>query len=130
MLIEKMEGNILDVCVNISNKSAAENTGMLLKAISNHCPKIKYLITHVGPKDLIYLKSLLMNCRNLESLYLNSLDENDIGDKLLDLITKFSPKSLWEYSIDAFEKFFESYRKRKLLCFNITYDTEYSQTSI
>jgi hypothetical protein len=60
--------------------------------------KIKYLITHLGPKDLIYLKSLLMNCRNLKEIYLNSLN---VRDKLLDIITKFSPnlsKALIEYS--------------------------------
>jgi hypothetical protein len=130
MLIEKTEGKILYVSVDTSNKSA-ESTGMLLKAISNHCPKIKNLTTHLGPKDLIYLKYLLINCRNLKILQLNSLNENnDVGDKLLDILTKFSPKSLnyicisggWEYSIDAFERFFESYRERKLLYFNIVDD--------
>jgi hypothetical protein len=129
MLIEKTKGNILDISVDTSNKSA-ENTGMLLNAISNHCPKVENLNMHLGLKDLIYLKSLLMNCRNLKSLDLNGLNENnDIGDKLLDILTKFSPKSLndiiirgnLKYSIDTFEKFFESYRERKLHRFNISY---------
>jgi hypothetical protein len=127
MLIEKTEGNILNVFVDTSNKSA-ENTGMLLKAISNHCIKINRLNICLGPKDLIYLESLIKNCRNLNSLNLNSLNENnDIGDKLLNILTKFSPKSLnnitisgyWKYSIDAFEKIFEGYRGRKLLFFNV-----------
>jgi hypothetical protein len=132
MLIEKTKGNISDVFVNTSNKSA-ENSGMLFKAISNHCPKIKYLTTHLGPEDLIYLKSLLKNCRNLKSLWLDSLNENDdIGDKLLDILTKFSPKSLvgitissdWRYTIEAFERFFESYRERKLFYFDIYFDID------
>jgi hypothetical protein len=64
-----------------------------------------------------------MNCRSLISICLNSLDDdNDIGDELLDILIKFSPKSLidvsisanWKYSIEAFERFFESYRERKL----------------
>jgi hypothetical protein len=128
MLIEKTKGNISNVSIYTSNKSA-ENTGMLLKAISNHCPKIEHLHTYLGPKDLIYLESLLKNCKNLISIDLNSLNEiNDIGDKLLDILTKFSPKSLnyiaisgdWEYSIDAFKQFFESYRERKLCFFDIS----------
>jgi hypothetical protein len=132
MLIDKTKGNISNVSVYTSNKSA-EYTGMLLEAISNHCPKIEYLSTHLGSKDLIYLKSLLTNCRNLISLSLNSLNENDdIGDKLLDTLTKFSPESLiditisasWKYSIDAFEKFFESYRGRKLHHFDIHDDDD------
>jgi hypothetical protein len=94
MLIEKTEGNISNVSVHTFNKSV-KNTGMLLKAISNHCPKIEHLNTYLGPNDLIYLESLLKNCRNLKRVYLDSLDENnDIGDKLLDILTKFSPKSL------------------------------------
>jgi hypothetical protein len=127
MLIEKTKGNIVYLYVNTFNRSA-ENTGMLLKAISNHCPKIEHLHTYLGPKDLIYLESLLKNCRNLMSINLNALNEiNDIGDKLLGILIKFSPKSLsditvsgdWLYSIDAFEQFFESYRERKLYLFNI-----------
>jgi hypothetical protein len=128
VLIEKTRGNILDVSVNISNRYA-RNTGILLKAISNNCPKIKLLSAQLRFEDLIYLKLLLMNCKNLNKLYLYSLmDENNyIGDELLDILTKFSPKSLnyitiskdWRYSIDAFENFFESYRERKLLYFNV-----------
>jgi hypothetical protein len=131
MLIDKTKGYVSDVSIYASNKSV-ENTGMLLEAISNHCPKIEYLNTHLGPKDLIYLKSLLMNCRNLISICLNSLydEDDDIGDELLGILTKFSPKSLtditisgdWEYSIEVFENFFESYRDRKLLCFDINDD--------
>lgn len=70
-----------------------------------------------------------MNCRNLIKLYLSSLRSNDdaIGNELLDILIKFSPKSLtnitlsgnWWYSIDAFENFFESYRERKSLYFGI-----------
>jgi hypothetical protein len=131
MLIEKTKGNISGVIVDTYNKSV-ENTGMLLKAISSHCPKIEYLNTKLGSKDLIYLKSLLMSCRNLKSLCLNNLNENcnNIGDNLLDILAKFSPKTLidieisgkWEYSIVAFVNFFESYRERKLHQFNIAYD--------
>ncbi|PKC54042.1 hypothetical protein RhiirA1_478096 [Rhizophagus irregularis] len=58
-------------------------------------------------------------------------DENDnIGDNLLDILTNFSPKSLtkivigagWKYSVDAFERFFESCRERKLYFFGITHN--------
>uniref|UniRef100_U9ULJ8 F-box domain-containing protein n=1 Tax=Rhizophagus irregularis (strain DAOM 181602 / DAOM 197198 / MUCL 43194) TaxID=747089 RepID=U9ULJ8_RHIID len=130
MLIEKTKGNISDVSIKTLDISV-ENTGMLLKAISNHCPKIEQLTTHLGPNDLIYVRSLLMNCKILVRLSLDSLgscNENyGIGDELLDILTKFSLKTLTHitingnlvYSIDAFEKFFESCRGRKLLYFNI-----------
>ncbi|PKC60723.1 hypothetical protein RhiirA1_467643 [Rhizophagus irregularis] len=130
-LIEKTEGNISNISsLSFLNfNSSTEYTGIFLKAISNHCPKIKNLATHIGPEDLKYVKSLLMNCRNLISLNLDSLRENNnnIGDELLDILTKFSPRCLtnimisgdWKYSIDSFENYFESYRERKSLRFMI-----------
>lgn len=59
-----------------------------------------------------------MNCRNLTYLEFRRLNEYLIGDELLDILTKFSPISLtkislsscWEYSIDMFKSFLESYR--------------------
>ncbi|GBC02361.1 hypothetical protein RclHR1_04590014 [Rhizophagus clarus] len=130
MLIKKTKGNILRVFIYTFNKTA-ENSGMLLETISNHCPKIEYIGTYLRPKDLIYVESLLMNCRNLISLSLDNLNETDnIGDELLDILTKYSPKSLthisisghWKYSIVAFKKFLESYRERKSLELCITVD--------
>ncbi|GBB98243.1 hypothetical protein RclHR1_03180008 [Rhizophagus clarus] len=136
-LIENTKGNISCISVYTYNKSV-ESTGMLLKAIYNHCPKIENLATYIVPSDLIYVKSLVMNCRNLInlSLILKNLNEDgDVGDELLDILTKFSSKYLahirisgvWNYSIDAFEKYFESYRGRKLFSF---YIYEYPKGSI
>ena len=59
------------------------------------------------------------------------INGNYIGDELLDILTKFSPNSLtdiiisgsWEYSIDAFERFFESCRERTLLYFGVIRDS-------
>jgi hypothetical protein len=127
MLIEKTEGNISYVYIDMANRDA-ENTGMLIKAIANNCPKIEYLSTYLGPEDLVHVKLLLLNCSKLSRLRLKNLYENNkIGDELLDILTKFSPLSLnniklsggWKYSIDAIERFFESYRGRKLLEFGI-----------
>ena len=103
---------------------------MLIKAIANNCPNIKTLCTLIEPKDFTYIKLLLLNCRYLESIVLDNLDfhvsENgNIGDELLDILTRFSPNSLteirisssWKYSTEAFEQFFESCRERNLCHF-------------
>ncbi|GBB99584.1 hypothetical protein RclHR1_03570012 [Rhizophagus clarus] len=132
LLIEKTKGNILEVSVETTNKTA-KNTGMLIKAIANNCPSINFLSTYIEPNDFIHVKSLLKNCRHLKIIRLDSLnffvDVNDsnIGDVLLDNLAKFSPKSLdniaisecWKYSIDSCERFFESYRKQTLKSFGI-----------
>ena len=122
MLIEKTNGTILDVdiCINNDNENA-ENTGMFIDAISKNCPKIKTLYIYLHPKDFAHIKLLLLNCRCLEYIWFGSLESgnDNIGDELLDILTKFSSKSLtdiriakYNYSIDAFEQFFESCRER------------------
>jgi hypothetical protein len=107
MLIEKTKGNISYISVYTSNKSV-RNTGMLLKAISNYCPKIEHLNICHGHKDFIYLKSLLMNCRNLKRLFLNSLYDEVYGIRyeLLGILTKFSPESIYKINGCRLEIFF------------------------
>src|ERR1044072_8971838 len=85
ILIEKANGNILEVSTNTFDERS-ENTGMLIKAIANNCPKITWLSTHLVPEDFILLKSLLLNCENLKKVILDSLilneNDDDIGDEL------------------------------------------------
>ncbi|RIA91066.1 hypothetical protein C1645_768448 [Glomus cerebriforme] len=134
MLIEKTKGNILRVFIDATNRYA-QNTGMLIKAIAENCPKIKFLYTYIEPNDFIHVRSLLINCRNLEEVIFDSLNifiNNNIGDELLDNFTKFSPSSLiditisgdWKYSIDALELFFESCRERTLFNFDIIHNSK------
>jgi hypothetical protein len=136
-LVEKTRGNISRIyiyTINLANR-AATNTGMLIKSIAKNCPKIKFLRTYLEPEDFIHVKSLLLNCRNLEDIsfdninfFVNESDDN-VGDELLNILAKFSPKSLthitisgsWKYSIDTFERFFASYRGKFILHFYIEY---------
>ncbi|CAB5344641.1 unnamed protein product [Rhizophagus irregularis] len=132
LLIEKTIGNITRIHIITTNKTAKE-AGILIKAISDNCPKINDLRTYIEPKDFIYIKSLLLNCRSLNAISLNSLEffinenDNNIGDELLNIFISFSPKSLnsifisgfWKYSIDTFTQFFESFREQPLYCFGI-----------
>ncbi|CAB5353193.1 unnamed protein product [Rhizophagus irregularis] len=69
-LVEKTRGNISQVNIY----TIAENTGMLIKAIANNCSNIEQLSTYLVPEDFDYVKSLLLNCKNLIYLGLNSLD--------------------------------------------------------
>src|SRR5581483_11312027 len=100
---------------------------MLIKSIANNCPKVKELFTFLAPEDFNYVELLLLKCRFLEAIWFRSnlvsyANENNIGDVLLNILTKFSPNSLtkiyissgWEYSLDALNRFFESFRERTL----------------
>ena len=61
---------------------------------------------------------------------------DNTGDELLDILTKYSPNSLteirissgWKYSIEAFERFFESCRKRPLSYFGFIVENMYCTT--
>ncbi|RIA87518.1 hypothetical protein C1645_807280 [Glomus cerebriforme] len=139
MLIEKTKGNLSHIDIYNIDGDVAKNTKMFIKAIANNCPNLKLLFTFIEPKDFIHIKSLLINCKYLKALRLDSLDvdENDnIGDELLDILTKFSPISLndiaisggWKYSIDTFERFLESYRERSLHYFYLIYNVQYCIT--
>ncbi|PKY62105.1 hypothetical protein RhiirA4_488014, partial [Rhizophagus irregularis] len=135
LLIEKTIGNISIIYITVTNKTAKE-AGILIKAIADNCPKISDLYTYIEPKDFIHVKTLLLNCRFLRTIELRSLEffinenDNNIGDELLDIFILFSPKSLdnihisgfWKYSIDAFNRFFEGFRKRPLQYFDIIFD--------
>ncbi|GES74420.1 hypothetical protein GLOIN_2v1782082 [Rhizophagus clarus] len=83
ILIGKTKGNISQIIINTVNKTAAENSGM---SIANN---------------------------EFDSLNILMNESNNFGDELLDILTKFSPKSLigislsedWKYSTNAFELF-------------------------
>ena len=72
LLVEKTKGNISQIYIYTTNK-AAKNTGMLIKAIANNCPKIERLSTYIKPKDFIHVKSLLLNCRSLTFIRFDGL---------------------------------------------------------
>ena len=126
MLIEKTNGNISEIDI-----SKVKDTGMLIKAIANNCPKIEKLAIYPEYEDFIHIKLLLLNCRQLKCLELSNSDYISIpmkenGDELLDILAKFSPNSLteitfynMEYSIDVLEQFLESCRERTLHYFGI-----------
>src|SRR5581483_1886714 len=126
-LIKNTKGSISRVWINNIDNSKAENMGVLINAIANNCPKVKYLFIPLEPKDFIYVKDLLLNCKYLRYILFENENDNDdvnynIGDELLNILTKFSPKSLiilrlkgnWKYSIDIFKEFFESCREKTI----------------
>ncbi|PKC56105.1 hypothetical protein RhiirA1_542241 [Rhizophagus irregularis] len=131
MLIEKTKGNISRIYVYTTDKWA-KDTELLIQAVSKNCPKIKFLRTYIEPKYFINIKSVLLNCKNLEKLRLDNInrpryDEENTGDELLNILSEFSPDSLinitlsedWKFSIDTLTRFLESYRVRTLNEFDI-----------
>jgi hypothetical protein len=133
MLIKKTHGNISGVAIISDAYKDTKDITMFIEAIVENCPKIRALRTHIEPKYFINIKQLLLNCKKLEGIWFDSLDTivgaGENGDELLDILTKFSPSTLtkiyisrdWKYSIDSFEKFFESCRERRLRHFGFVH---------
>jgi hypothetical protein len=130
LLIEKSKGNILEINIYTKNENA-ENAGSLIKTISRKCPKIEKLSTHLDLVDLSYLKELLINCNYLKYLRLDCLrpKTENVGDEILDIIVKYSSFTLkeihlsdtWVISVCGFERFFESWKGRNPVDFEIIY---------
>ncbi|GES78731.1 hypothetical protein GLOIN_2v1545329 [Rhizophagus clarus] len=130
LLIEKSKGNILEINIYTKNENA-ENAGSLIKTISRKCPKIEKLTTHLDHIGLKYLKELLINCNYLKYLRLDCLHPKpeNMGDEILDIIIRYSPFTLkeihlsdtWMFSVDGFKRFFESWKGRNLIDFEIIY---------
>ncbi|GBB87122.1 hypothetical protein RclHR1_13580002 [Rhizophagus clarus] len=136
LLIKKTRGDLLHFLIDIkTGELFIKNTGALIKEISIHCPNIKILYTFIESKDFIHVQSLLLNCSKLQELRFYSLnnssndddDDDNVGDELLDILSSINLISLnnillsedWGYSIGALERFFESFREKNLLSFNI-----------
>ncbi|RGB34294.1 hypothetical protein C1646_760707 [Rhizophagus diaphanus] len=130
-LIENSKGNI-EIFSFYTGFCHNENTGLLIKAISRNCPKIKELTTYLGSEDLNYLKELLVNCNYLEKIEFFSLELDKveyIGDEICDILAEYSPKTLhkimlsdnWMFSINGLKRFLESWRGRRPLSFSIDY---------
>ncbi|EXX78409.1 hypothetical protein RirG_015240 [Rhizophagus irregularis DAOM 197198w] len=119
MLIEKSNGNILEINILKMKVHDPIYTKKLIITISKCCPKIKrFTIINIEPENFEDLKEIFLNCTQLEMLALLDSKEHN-GDKLLEIISDYSPETLCEYSfnliftIEGLEIFFENWKKRK-----------------
>jgi hypothetical protein len=138
MLIEKSNGNILEIniyrecCMHEERVHDPIYTNKLIMTISKCCPKIKRLTINIEPENLEDLKEIFLNCTQLEMMGFLLDSEEHNGDKLLEIISDYSPETLYEcsfyrtensiFTTEGLEKFFENWKKRKPLIFNIIQD--------
>ncbi|CAB4376980.1 unnamed protein product [Rhizophagus irregularis] len=144
LLIKGTRGNLSHLLIDIkTDEFIIKNTGMLIKEISNNCPNIKILYTFIESKDFIHIKSLLLNCKKLQDIRFYNLNNfiedyyhnDNIGDELLNILSNnnndlFSLNHLfisedWGYSIDVLERFFQSFKEKNLISFNIIHNRNF-----
>ncbi|GBC08391.1 hypothetical protein RclHR1_08080005 [Rhizophagus clarus] len=128
-LIEKSYGSLLeiDICRRYEYQNSVYNCE-LIKAIAKYCQRIKKLTIDAEPDNSNEIGDMLLNCSKLETIDLSAKnDEQIICDKLLEIMINFSPKNLdkfsfngyWIFSVGGLQSFFENWRNKFSIEFNI-----------
>jgi hypothetical protein len=124
-IIQNNEGNLQIIWLDSNKYDNIDQTGQLIRTISQYCPNIKYLKIFLKDFYLEDFKQLLINCSLLEGIiiYTDNLHLNYYGDKLLNILNNFSPINLHKleldyciFKINSLDSFLNNWRNRKSLC--------------
>jgi hypothetical protein len=107
--------------------SIINDSGQLIKTISEYCPNLKYIKIFLRyEQNFENFEKILINCKKLEGIYIYSVDmcSYKLGDKLLNILIKSAPHTLYKiqfhsyrFSLESLERFFHDWRGRKSLWF-------------
>ncbi|RIA87404.1 hypothetical protein C1645_854712 [Glomus cerebriforme] len=128
-LIEKSNGNILEIYIYRECQDIIY-TKKLLKMITKYCPKIERLTINVEPENFDEIKEMFLNCKQLIKLHLSTHNGLFVCDSLLEIVAKYSPLTLrefsfdenWNFSVNGLQDFFESWKSRIPLKFSVYYN--------
>jgi len=140
-LIRGTEGNLSEIF--LGNTLYGEGSREYVRAIYEHCPKIRILSLGFNHHVAAEFETLLRRCQQLQKLVTHGIDDDygiEIFDSslLLDLLMRFAPKSLREIRFQftkrqkilagQFVTFFENWRGRVPLDFFVFYHNATSIT--
>ncbi|GES74385.1 hypothetical protein GLOIN_2v1791318 [Rhizophagus clarus] len=123
-IIQNTEGNLQTIWLDSNKYENVDQTGQLIRTISQHCPNLKYLKIFLKDRYLEDFKQLLINCYLLEGLiiYTDNLYLNYYADKLLNILNDSSPINLHKFElnyckfkIETLNSFLNNWRNRKPL---------------
>ncbi|PKC15781.1 hypothetical protein RhiirA5_494302 [Rhizophagus irregularis] len=102
-LIQNTKGNLIEISIQYEGN----DNRRLLQVIYNKCPNLKYLKISFNNIDIIKLEKLLIECKYLNGLFLNTLDNNDPDwDNLFEILIRSSPKNLFRFKFSYYYKIF------------------------
>ncbi|RIA80453.1 hypothetical protein C1645_882157 [Glomus cerebriforme] len=134
-LIENTNGSLIELKINDVCHSEINNN-KIIQAIYKNCSKLKYLKLLFKYKNILELEKVLINCQDLNGLYINIdlFDDNlhleDIDWKhLFKILTNSSPVDLFKFKffhfnetpdLKSLKSFFDNWKGRNpmLLQFN------------
>ncbi|RIA91332.1 hypothetical protein C1645_737179 [Glomus cerebriforme] len=132
LLIEKSRGNLIEINIRHRYKNIAY-TEKLINTIARCCPKIERLTIDVEPENLDGIKEILLNCSQLIEIDLSTKnDDQMICDRLLKIFIDVSPNNLykfslcdfWIFSVGGFNSFFENWKDKSPMEFNLYFGDE------
>ena len=72
----------------------------LKSSIARLCPNLKWLSTVFMQEEIESLKVILNNCQQLESMEVEGGEDHHLNEcKLLEIVTKYSPKKFFQLKI-------------------------------
>ncbi|PKK64188.1 hypothetical protein RhiirC2_787872 [Rhizophagus irregularis] len=129
-LIESTTGNLSEISIHCDKALRDVGCKMLIQAIYQNCPNIRYLKLSFDIKLLIpEFKNLLINCKFLIGLIIHVRnDYNFRWNKLFQILAKSSPISLFkfkfyskEFKLKDLKLFFDNWKNRRAMLLKIIY---------
>ncbi|GBB84538.1 hypothetical protein RclHR1_01110023 [Rhizophagus clarus] len=121
-IIQATKDTIQVIWLDKGNQESEDQISQLLRSISEHCRKLKYLKTYLKDENLEDFKQLLLNCKDLEGLYIfrASIYNDEDGKKLLDVLADSAQDKLYKFqlhycyfNINTLDNFFKKWKGKK-----------------
>lgn len=126
-IIENTNGYLIEIIILYQT----EDDGKLIQKIYQNCPKLNYLKLSLYNSDISEFQILLKSCQYLIGLEI--IDFSVEWNELFDVLTKYSPISLfkfkfsaeyfiWEHKLESLKSFLDTWKDRPsmLLQINVT----------
>ncbi|PKK64012.1 hypothetical protein RhiirC2_811789 [Rhizophagus irregularis] len=129
-LIENTTGNLSEISIHCDNVIHYVDCKILIQAIYQNCPNIRYLKLSLDRNLLIpEFENLLISCQFLNGLIINVCKDYEFSwDKLFQILAKSSPISLFKFKfyfkifkLKDIESFFSSWTNRNPILLKINH---------
>ncbi|RGB31006.1 hypothetical protein C1646_764598 [Rhizophagus diaphanus] len=91
-IIEHTSGHLLELSI----EKVYWNNESIIQAIYQNCPKLKYLKMMLENKDLLEFKNILINCQDLNELYI--VTAHYFWGDLFEILAEYSPMNLYKFT--------------------------------
>ncbi|GBB99242.1 hypothetical protein RclHR1_03460011 [Rhizophagus clarus] len=128
-LIENTKGLLNEIVIDFTDFLDDDiSNNKLIRAIYKNCPILEYLLLNISIFNILEMKSLLINCQNLNGLVIVCFErDQSTWDKIFGLLTDYAPKNLFKFKfvsdfeckLDSLKFFFDNWKGRKSMLLQI-----------